>query len=323
VSDRVTALVFALAAIGLTLAQDVLPGRDWYHGWQYATILAVAIAALARYAWRAGGGSDGRAGRRLVPAILGAIAVALAGLLSGLIGPDTVTVIGTPGTVTPVPDAGVAAFFSPVDPAQLARGDATVTLRRPDAAAIEVGARPVPIGLAVAYTQLRPAAYVVVRDAAGNRLTLTQPNNPVFLSPVMLFRQTQQIHDRTFPLDEFAVPAAHRLVHVLYATSADLAAFGRDAAASGVAGAILAVTDDAGAQRGIAMAASGSPVAVGGLRVTVTLGAYPVLELASAPQPAATLGGLLVFLAGCAWAQYSVVLAKLKRSNFTAGTTSA
>jgi hypothetical protein len=304
VSHRVTALAFAVAAIGLTAAQDVLPGRDWYHGWQYAAILTVAIVAMARYAWRARGGFDGHAGRRVALAMLGAIAVALAGLVSGLVGPDTVTVIGTPGTVTPVPDAGLAAFFSPADPAQLARGIASVTLRRRDAPAIEVGARPVPVGLAVAYTRSHPAGYVVVRDAAGDRLTLTQPNNPAFLSPVLLFRQTQQIHDRSFPLDEFAVPAAHRVVHVLYATPADLAAFGRDAAASGAsaAGAILAVSDDAGAQRGIAMAASGSAVAVGDMRVTVTLGTYPVLELASAPQPAVMVGGLLVFLAGCAWA---------------------
>jgi hypothetical protein len=261
---------------------------------------------MSTYAWRARGGSDGAPGKRLAVAMIGAIAVAVAGLLSGLIGPDTVTVIGTPGTVTPVPDLGVAAFFSATDPDQLTRSAATVTLRRLGAPAIEVGARPVPVGLAVAYTQARPAAYVVAQNAHGDRMTLTQPNNPSFLSPVILFRQTQQIHDRTFPLDAFAVPGAQRIVHVLYATPADVAAFRRGQAA-GVPdepGAILAVADDAGGQRGIAMATSGRPVDVGGLRITVTLGTYPVLQLASAPQPFVMAGGLIVFLAACAWSLF-------------------
>jgi len=40
---------------------------------------------------------------------------------------------------------------------------------------------------------------------------------------------------------------------------------------------------------------------VGGLEVTVSLGTYPVLVIASAPQPIVTLAGIAIFLAGCAW----------------------
>ena len=32
--------------------------------------------------------------------------------------------------MTPVPDIGAAAFFAPADPLAIARGDATVSLRR-------------------------------------------------------------------------------------------------------------------------------------------------------------------------------------------------
>jgi hypothetical protein len=41
-SARAAAFAFALLAIVLTVAQDVLPARDWYHSWEYITILALA-----------------------------------------------------------------------------------------------------------------------------------------------------------------------------------------------------------------------------------------------------------------------------------------
>lgn len=303
-SARATAVAFALLAIALSVAQDVWPARDWYHAWQYTAILAIAIVVMVAHAWRAWRGDDGPHGKRFALALAGALAVAVAGLLSGLIGPDGITVVGSPGTVTPVPDLGVAAFFAPVDPPALARGETTVALRRKDAPAVTVGARPTPLGLWVAFTQQHPAAYVVARNDRGDRLTVTQPNNPSFLSPVMLFRQTQVIRDRTFPLDTFAVPGVHRVVHVLYFTPADLAAFPHDpaAAAPDRPAAILSASDDAGAQEGITLAPSGREVAIGGMRVTVTLGTYPVLVAASAPQPFVLLGGLLLFIGASMWA---------------------
>lgn len=295
-SARVTAFAFALLAIALTLAQDALPARDWYHAWQYVTILAIAIVVMAAHAWTSWRGRNGPHGRRFALALTGAIVVAVAGLLSGLIGPDTVTVIGTPGTVTPVPDAGVAAFFSTVDPAALERGDATVTIRRRGAPQIDVGPRPAPFGLWVAFTQSRPAAYVVVRNQRGDRLTVTQPSNPSFLSPVMLFRQSQEIHDQTFPLDTFAVPGVDRVFRILYFSPADLAAFRHQPVAPDAKpGAILTASDEAGKQYGITMAASGEETPIAGVRVTVTLGSYPVLLIASAPQPLAVIAGLALF----------------------------
>jgi hypothetical protein len=313
VNARATAFAFALLAIVLTVAQDLLPARDWYHSWQYAVILALAILVTVAHAWRAWRGSDGGRGRRVALALTGAVAVAVAGLLSGLIGPDDVTVVGTPGTVTPVPDLGAAAFFPPADPQTLPRGDALVTLRRRDAAPVSVGTTPVPFGLWVAFTQPRPAAYVIVRNNRGERLTVTQPNNPSFLSPVILFRQGQQIHDRTFPLDTFAVPALARVVHVLYFSPADLATFPHDPSASLPAqpATILSVSNDAGAQQGITMAASGRDTAIGGLHVTLTLGTYPVLQLGSAPQPFVVAGGLALFLIAGIW---TLVPAKQERA---------
>ena len=295
---RGAAIAFAVLAIVLAFAQDALPARDWYHGWQYITVLAIAIVVMVSYVWRVRRGP----GRRLALALCGAIAVAVAGLLSGLIGPDTVTVVGTPGTVTPVVELNAAAFFPPATAESLVRGDDTITLRSRVAAAREVGHRAVPLGLSIAFTQTRPAAYIVVRDARGDRLTVTQPSNPSFLSPVLLFRSAQDIHGRSFPLDTFAVPALHRVVRVLYFGAADLAAFRKTApAATDGPGAILSVSDDTGAPKGLTMAASGQTVRAADVNVTITLGAYPVLQVASAPQPVALLGGFAFFLAALAW----------------------
>ncbi len=301
-SPRLTALALALLAIGLTVAQDVAPARDWYHSWQYIALLALTIVVMAGYAWSARGGADGVAGRKLALAMVGAIATAVAGLLSGLIGPDTVTIVGTPGTVMPVPDLGVAAFFAPADPASLARGDATVTLRRRGDGPLDVGTQPVPVGLSVVFTQLRPAAYVVAHDEHGDRVTVTQPNNAAFLSPVMLFRQQQQIRDKMFPMDTFATPALHRIARVLYFSAADLAAFRHGLPGAGAtAGAVLSIADDNGNARGLTIAASGLPVNVADLKLTITLGTYPVLVIASAPQPVAMLTGIAIFVLACAW----------------------
>jgi hypothetical protein len=315
VNARTTAIAFALLAIALTVVQDVLPARDWYHGWEYITILAIAIGVMTTHVWRVVRGRE--PGRRLALALAGAIAVGVAGLLSGLIGPDTVTVIGTPGTVTPVIDLNAAAFFASADAPSIARGNAVVTLRSRTAGETQVGTHPLPLGLSVVFTQLRPAAYVEARDAHGNRLTVTQPSNPAFLSPVMLFRQNQDIHGRTFPLDTFAVPAAQRVVRILYFSTADLTAIRQDktSPAPTQPGAILSVTNDAGAQQGLTLAASGTPVNVGGLNLVVTLGQYPVLQVASAPQLLVMIGGSVLFLAALVWSLTARAIPSLSRDS--------
>jgi hypothetical protein len=299
VNSRLTAISFAVLAIALTIVQDIWPARDWYHGWEYITILAIAIVVLLVNVSKMMRGPVSE--KRFALALAGAVAVAVAGLLSGLIGPDTVTVVGTPGTVTPVMDLNAAAFFPAADAQTLVHGDATVILRRRGADAVVIGPHPQPLGLSVAFTQLQPAAYIVVRDANGNRLTVTQPNNPAFLSPVMLFRQKQEIHGQTLPLDTFAVPGAQRTIHILYFSAAALAAI-QQSGATQQPGAILSVSDASGTPQGrIAMVTSGNSTTIGGITITVTLGTYPVLQVASAPQPLVVLGGIIVFAAGLVW----------------------
>jgi hypothetical protein len=296
-NPRAVAVVVALVAIGLTLAQDIRPGLDIYHTWQYAAVMTMAILILVNYAWSARAGSDGAAGRFVALGIGGALIVAVGGLLSGLIGPDTLTVSGAPGTVTPVPDLAAAAFFSPADEQTIARGDATVTLRKRDAAAIAVPATGrLYLGTSIVYLQGRPAAYIVARDAHGNRLTVTQPTNPTFLSPVLLFPQLQPLRDKSYPLDTFATPALHRISRALYFSAADAQTFNH--LGSRQPALVLSVNDDNGKTVGLTIVPSGREVAIGDLHVTATLGTYPQLIVAAAPDPLVLAIGLLLFAGG-------------------------
>jgi hypothetical protein len=294
---RSTAILVALAAIALTLAQDVRPGLDVYHTWQYAAVLTIAMIVLVSYAWGAWTGDDGPAGRWTALGIAGALAVAGGGLLAGLIGPDTLTVSGSPGTVTPVPDLGAAAFFGPADEQTIARGDAAVTLRRKDAEALSIppGGR-LYLDTSILYLAARPAAYIVARDADGNRLTVTQPTNPTFLSPVLLFPQSQPLRDKTYPLDTFATPGIHRIVRALYFSADDAQTFNHLGVHQPAL--VLSVSDDAGKSVGLTIVPSGREMTVGDLHVTATLGTYPQLIAASAPPPALLVVGLLVFVVG-------------------------
>jgi hypothetical protein len=296
-SSRGIAIVVALGAIGLTLAQDVRPGLDVYHTWQYAAALTIALIIMIPYAWGARTGSDGAAGRRIAFAITGAAAIAAGGLVSGLIGPDTVTVGGSPGTVTPVPDLDAAAFFGSADPPTIARGDATVVLRRKGAEplAVSQGGR-LFLGTSIVYLAARPAAYIVARDAGGDRLTVTQPTNPTFLSPVLLFPQDQPIRGKSYPLDTFAAPGVHRIARALYFSANDAQTFSH--LGSGGAALVLSVNDDSGKSVGLTIVPSGRDVAIGDLHITATLGTFPRLVIASAPHPALLIIGLLMFIGG-------------------------
>jgi hypothetical protein len=304
VTARVAALGVAAIAIALVLAQELYPATPLYHSWQYALALAIALAVLAAYANGARRGDDGVRGRRLLLATAGAATVAVAGLASGLLGPDTAAIAGTPGTVVPIPALAAAAFFGGADAATIARGAGTVILRRRNAPEIALGssARRI-LGESLLYLEPRPAAYVDVTDSRGSHLTVTQPTNASFLSPVLLFGARQRIGALEVPLDTFAVPARHRIVRALYFTPQDLAQFGHANASLDPArpALVLSAADDRGNPQGITLAASGGEVALGGLRVRVTLGTYPLLAIAAAPPTWVLIGGIALFLAGLAW----------------------
>ena len=301
-SARRTAIAISSLAIALVVAQDVYPQTPLYHTWQYALALAIALAVVVLYSNGVRRGGDEPSGKRTLIAMLGAAVVIVAGLAAGLLGPDTSQIVGTPGTVTPVGALGVAAFFAPADAAAIVRGDANVVLRRRNGPDITLdGGRHRVFGESLLSLEPRPAAFLEAWDASGHHLTITQPNNASFLSPVLLFRDRQRIGAIDVPFDTFATPAQHRVVRALYFTPHDLAGFRHDLGDTTHPAVVLTATDDAGRPLGITLARSGSDVSLSGVRFRVTIGTYPALTVASAPPTWALVIGVVLFALGVGW----------------------
>ena len=147
------------------------------------------------------------------------------------------------------------------------------------------------------------AAYVEARDARGERLTVTQPTNSSFLSPVLLFPQAVPIAGQMLPADSFATPAIHRQIKAFYFSKSATAA----AKAHGLAGkaaVLFAVDDDEEhlVPSGIGFVESGGDVTLGGVRLLMTLGTYPALVVSAVPSPPALWLGLATFVAGLGFA---------------------
>jgi hypothetical protein len=301
VSSRTIALVAAVAGMAAVFAQIIWPSWTGFHTWQYAGALFLAGLAIVTYIRS---GEDGDAGKRLAVALIGALVVLMAGLASGLMGPDTDTISHAPGTVAPMPDAQAAAFFPNVDAAAIARGDAQIELRRKNGSIIELppGSRRT-LGTVTLETSPHIAAYVEARDLQGRHLTVTQPTNAAFLSPILLFASSVAIMGKDLPADGFAVPAQHRAVKVFFIKRGSAMAAQLHGAGGGDA-VLFAVDDDTGhpIPGGIGFAASGMTVELGGLRLQATLGTYPELVVSAAPWPWALWLGLLAFIGGLVYA---------------------
>ena len=100
----------------------------------------------------------------------------------------------------------------------------SVTLERPFHAPVAVGARRHNAGSFMLRTLPRDVVYVEARDLHGSRLTVTQPQGAVFLSPVLLMQHRQTIAGMDLPFDSFNVPSAQRVVKAIMFTPAQAAA---------------------------------------------------------------------------------------------------
>jgi hypothetical protein len=275
-----------VCAIGMVVAQDAFPALPVYHyGWYNAIDVALVILAALQL--------RGRVNAGFLIAAFGAAVVVFTGIASGLMGPDTVTIVGAPGASVRSDDAG--GFF--VFP--LAQSNAPIVLQRGNSA-VSIGTRPRYTGGFVMWQQPRPVVYVDVADPKGNHLTITQPTNASFLSPVLLMQLSTTIAGMNVHYDTFSVPALRRNVKAVLFTEQQAAQLRANPPIVGRAAVLFDVADssDRSLPNGLGLIASGERKLIGGVLLRATVGTYPAVVVASAPYLPVLVLGLTCVVVG-------------------------
>lgn len=281
-------LLLACAA-GMTIAQDVYPGAGVYHaGWYNA--LDIALFVLAAWRLRSLRKSRANVFPALAAAGFGGAIVVFAGVSSGLMGPDTHTVVGAPGATVRDSDAG-GSFVFPLT------GN-TIALQRAHSS-VPVGSGRRYTGGFILWQQPRTVVHIDAADPSGGRLTITQPTNASFLSPVLLMEQTTVIDGMDVRFDSFSVPAAQRNVKAVLFTEQQAAQLHTDPPIIGQPAILFAVADskDRVLANGIGVSPPGVQKSLGGLRLTARIETYPAVVVASAPYWPILVLGLLLCIA--------------------------
>ena len=282
-------LLFAIACIGLTGAQYVLAGNPWFHSGSYVALLAACVALML---WSL------RAQRRFGVAAFGAAAVAAAGLACALFAPDSQTFAGGPGERVIVNEPAGRLEFPLTAPGTLQlRGEPEFVNASGGRTALGPGKRY--SGAYVFWTEPHRAAYIGVTDPHGNHVTMTQPENSSFLSPVLLFKDSAAIAGRPLPVDSFSVPSLQRAVKAVLFSGTDLSAM-KTLADDPRPGILFALEDSRGRMvaDAIRFVRDGTSAAVGGVVLQPQIGTFPQVVIAAVPFLPLAIAGLLVFLAG-------------------------
>jgi hypothetical protein len=289
------ALVAIVVAVAV-LVEIVLPGRDIYHaGWYNVALVAlvafVAVAARRQYRRTL----ESRARAAILAIAFGTAILGFAAVACGLLAPDNQTVIGAPGQRVTAEDLGGSLVF----PFTQTSNAQNVILERPGHGAVEIGAGARDVGSFILRTTLREVVAVDVRDLRGGRLTITQPTGMVFLSPVLLMQQRQNIAGMDLPYDSFSVPAAHRTVKAILFSPQE-AAMLRSTITPGAPAVLFAVDDDEERPlpHAIALARDGQTLRLGGLLLRPSAIGYPSVEIVAVPSLMAVIVGLLVLVVG-------------------------
>ncbi len=275
-------------AVGMTAAQDLFPGNPLFHkGWY--NVLDAALLIVAAYQ-----------PRKTLIALGGAAMIVLAGVAAGLMGPDTHTVVGSPGATVADDQIGAAFVFPLAQPRDDPRSIAIAL--RSGSSLVSIGAGRKYVGGLVLWQTPQAAVWVGAADTAGNRLTITQPTNGSFLSPVLSMQQATTIGGMNVRYDTFAVPAMRRTVKAVLFTADQAARLGPQAPPPGTAAVLFAVADRAGrpVPGGIGIVPSGAQKVIGGLRLRAEVGDYPAINVAAAPYLPVLIAGGLILLAGAA-----------------------
>ena len=273
--------IYVVCAAAMAVAQDVVPGAPVFHsGWYNAVNVALFVLAATQK-------------KRDVVALFGCAIIVFSGVASGLMAPDTHTVFGAPGASVRDDDIG-GSFIFPLNGTeiQLQRGRSTTT----------IGAGRKYAGGLILWQQPRDVVYVQASDARGNHLTITQPTNASFLSPVLLMQQTTNIAGMDVKFDTFAIPAMQRSIKAVLFAPQQAAQLRTDPPIVGAAAVLFDVSDatDRAIPGGIGIVASGTQRRIGGLLLGASVASYPAVVVASGPYLPVLVLGLLLCIAGAA-----------------------
>ena len=264
-----------LAAVLMVFAQVAFPGASLYHtGWYNVLDLLLFVLAVAQRS------------RNLIAAF-GAAVIVLAGVSAGLMGAQTQSIAGTPGATVYGPDAGGSLHF-PLRGTRVAfaRGSSNVVIA--DARRYS--------GAYVFWQTPREVVSVVAQDRRGNPLTVTQPSNDSFLSPVLLMQQQTTIAGMNVHFDTFSVPAMQRDVRAVLFSSAQAAQLHTAAPLRGPAVLFDVAPSNRAGSEGIGIVPSGGSAEIGGLILGARVLRYPAITIASAPYLPALAIGILVLI---------------------------
>lgn len=278
-------------AVAMVLMQDVHPGEALYHyGWYNA--VDIALFVLAAVQLRSLRKTHPHLMTALVAAAFGGAIVVFAGAASGLMGPDTHVVIGAPGASVRDEDAGGTLSFP-------LTGDTVAFTRGRSRVSIGSGGRRYSGGF-IFWEQPRTVLNVQAADARGNHLTITQPTNASFLSPVLLLQQRTTISGMDVAFDSFSVPAAQRNVKAVFFSQQQAAQLHTDTPVIGQPAILFAVADthDRVLPRGIGITPPGVRKNIGGLLLSAAVETYPAVVVASAPYWPILVLGLLLMVYG-------------------------
>lgn len=245
----------------MTIVQILLPGRPLYHyGWYNAVNAALLIIATRGLR---------KASRPRRIALAGAALIVAAGVASGLLGPDTQTIAGVPGSTVSTRDYGAVSF--PADASVIPSRRYTTS--------------------AAFLAQPHDVVHVQAEDLRGNHLTITQPANPgfPFLSPVLLMQHTAQVAGMQVQTDEFTVPAVNKTVKAVLFTPSQIALLRSGVAPAGTAAVLFDVVPG-----GIGIAASGERKRIGGLLLRGDVASYPALQASAVPFLPLVIAGLVI-----------------------------
>ncbi len=291
----IASIIAGAVLVVCALMELLVPGNDLYHfGWFNVLLVALAVVALLPLPKTLRSMKSQRSRAGFTIAIAACVVAGFAAIASGLLGPDSQTLIAAPGATVRVDELGGSLIFPLASPN--GTSDADVLLAR--------GGRPQSVarrrytGAFLLEPVQREVVAVNVSDVRGQHLTITQPAGNAFLSPVLLMEAQQTIAGMTVPYDSFAVPAVHRAVKAVLFSAQQAARLPSLGAAVPAVLFDVENENEVEVKNGIGVARDGMRVSLGGIQLQPHVFEYPAVRIVSVPDFRIVLFAIAVIAGG-------------------------